>query len=339
MSTLNLDSISPTETVEIENGLSLVPRLRLNITVYPSSQVVSKPIDEWKMKQTLIDFLKNSLSDPVTVPEEDLKIRRVRDLKKRKRDDPVASGTIFIRDLGFLRKTSRKGEEDEEKSVEEVEKKFSDWRRYIVEKMDGIELNLEGVKFKLNVAVPESDDFKAMKKGWEEFYAFGNRGFSRSGKQETDTIILRGVPSRWFAEPRVSSKPSMLVTHTIFSTFGKIRNLNVAEDDDPGKDANDDDGDLVSGLHCKIVVQFEKHKDFYNTFKAFCGRSLHKEGSKLKADYEVAWDKDGFFRNLRNQTQEDSSRARETTTYPRQQQHYSRFSSDEAPRKRFKVRN
>ncbi|XP_004290974.1 PREDICTED: uncharacterized protein LOC101314046 [Fragaria vesca subsp. vesca] len=333
MSTLKLDSLSPAETVEIENGLSLVPRLRLNITVYPSSQVVSKPIDEWKMKQTLIDFMKSSLSDPIMVPEEDLKIRRVKDLKKRKRDDPVASGTIFIRDLGFLRKKSRK-DEDEERSVEEVEKKFRDWRRYIVEKMDGIELNLEGVKFKLNVAVPESDDFNGMKKGWEEFHAFGNRGFSK--KQETDTIILRGVPSRWFAEPRVSSKPSMLVTHTIFSTFGKIRNLNVAEDDDPGKDANEDGGDLVSGLHCKIVVQFEKHKDFYNTFKSFCGRSLQKEGSKMKADYEVAWDKDGFFLNLRNQTQENSSRARETTTYPRQQQHFSRFSANEAPRKRFK---
>lgn len=50
-------------------------------------------------------------------------------------------------------------------------------------------------------------------------------GFSK--KQETDTIILRGVPSRWFAEPRVSSKPSMLVTHTIFSTFGKIRHVNL----------------------------------------------------------------------------------------------------------------
>lgn len=175
MSTLELDSLSPAETVEIENGLSLVPRLRLNITVYPSSQVVSKPIDEWKMKQTLIEFLKNSLSDPITVPEEDLKIKRVRDLKKRKRDDPVASGTIFIRDLGFLNRTS-KNDEDKEKSVQELEKKFSDWTRYIVEKMDGIELNLEGVKFKLNVAVPESDDFEGMKKGWEEFYAFGNRG-------------------------------------------------------------------------------------------------------------------------------------------------------------------
>lgn len=58
-----------------------------------------------------------------------------------------------------------------------------------------------------------------------------------------------------------------------------IRNLNVAEDDDPGKDANEDGQDLVSGLHCKIVVQFEKYKDFYNTFKAFCGRSLQKVGS------------------------------------------------------------
>ena len=47
--------------------------------------------------------------------------------------------------------------------------------------------------------------------------------YSRGTKKEPDTIILRGLPSRWFAETRVSSKPSMLVTHTIFSTFGKIR--------------------------------------------------------------------------------------------------------------------
>lgn len=48
-------------------------------------------------------------------------------------------------------------------------------------------------------------------------------GYNRSSRQQPDTIILRGVPSRWFAEPRVSSKPSMLVTHSIFSAFGQIR--------------------------------------------------------------------------------------------------------------------
>jgi len=54
------------------------------------------------------------------------------------------------------------------------------------------------------------------------------------------------------------------------------RNLNVAEDDDFGKDANEDSGDLVSGLYCKIVVQFEKYRDSHDALKVVCGRSLQK---------------------------------------------------------------
>lgn len=48
-------------------------------------------------------------------------------------------------------------------------------------------------------------------------------GFSVGVARRPDTIIVKAVPSRWFAETRVSSKPSMLVTHTIFSVLGKIR--------------------------------------------------------------------------------------------------------------------
>jgi arginine/serine-rich splicing factor 17 len=87
--------------------------------------------------------------------------------------------------------------------------------------MNGVELNLQGVKFRLDVVVPDCDDFDVMKKNWEEFYAFGKRNLNL--RREPDTIVMSGVPSRWFAETRVSSKPSMLVTHTIFSKFGKIR--------------------------------------------------------------------------------------------------------------------
>ncbi|XP_038886388.1 A-kinase anchor protein 17A isoform X2 [Benincasa hispida] len=272
-----LESLPPTETLEMENGLKLVPRLKLNFTVYHSSPSVSKSLDEWKLKRALIDFLKTSLSVPVIVPEEDLVIKRIKELKTRKREDPLARGTLFVRDLGFLKTVNKRYEEEEEEEVTALEKKFLDWRRVLVEKLDGIELNLEGFKFKLTVVIPESDNFEEMKKAWEEFYAFGNRGYSRSGSQGPDTITLRGAPSRWFAEPRVSSKPSMLVTHTIFSTFGKIRNLNIAVDDDFGKDGNEDGEDIISGLHCKITVQFEKHRDFYNALKVLSGRSLQKD--------------------------------------------------------------
>lgn len=341
-----LETLPPTETLEIENGLSLVPRVKLNLTIHPSLPSVSKPIDEWQLKRALIDFLKTSLSVSITVAEEDIQIRRLKDLKKRKRDEPVARGALFIRDLGFLnnRKKSEENTDNEEEDVKELEKKFLDWRRYVAEKMDGIELNLEGVKYNLSVEIPVSDDFERMRKDWEELYAFRNRDYSRRGKQGPDTIVLRGVPSRWFAEPRVSSKPSMLVTHTIFSTFGKIRNLNVAEDDDFRKETVEDDLgiDIVSGLHCKIVVQFEKYQDFHNALKVLCGRSLQKQGSRLSADYEVTWDKDGFFRNSRSQNQEKSSRMQETaaaryrTETPRHEPHTSQYTSNDTRRKRFK---
>ncbi|KAL7183716.1 hypothetical protein ACSBR2_025991 [Camellia fascicularis] len=199
--------------------------LQLLLTIHYADHSV-KPLDEWQLKCSLTDFLKSSFS--LTVPEDDIVVRRFKELKKRKRDDPVAHGALFIRDLGFLSKFSRSeilhgidGEDD----VKELEKKFLDWRRSIVGKTDGIELNLEGVKFRLTALVPESDDF-GMRKEWEELNAFGNRGYSRGGRQQQpDTIVLKGVPSRWFAKPIVSSKPSMLVTHTIFSAFGKIRKV------------------------------------------------------------------------------------------------------------------
>ncbi|CAL1395840.1 unnamed protein product [Linum trigynum] len=337
-----LESLPPTKTLELENGLSLLPRVKLELTVHPTPSSVAKQIDEWKLKRALMEFLKNSLSVSIEVPEEDLEFRRFKDLKKRKREDPVAHGTLSIRDLGFLTRKKR-GDEGKDEDVKEVEKKFVEWRKYIVEKLDGIELNLEGDQYKLSVDVPASDDFQGMKKSWEEASAFGSRGFSRGGRQEPDTIVVRGVPSRWFAEPRVSSKPSMLVTHTIFSAFGKIRNLSVVEDNQDKVDDGIGGGDIISGLHCKIVVQFEKYTDFCNSLRVLCGRSLQKQGSRLKADYEVTWSKDGFFQNARNQAVEKSSRTPATfgghprNNFPSRVEPYiSRFNSEDTRRKRFK---
>ncbi|KAL0689885.1 hypothetical protein Bca4012_089563 [Brassica carinata] len=312
----SLEELSPLETLEIENGLSLVSRVKLFLTIHPLVPSVSKPIDEWQLKRSLIDFLKNSTFPSVTISEEDIVVRRHRDLKKRKRDEPVAHGSLFIRDLGFL-----EGKKKKDDDAKVLEKKFIEWRKVLVEKMNGIEVNLEGVKYTLTVVLPVSDDFERLKKDWEEF------GHPREGRREADTMILRGVPSRWFAETRVSSKPSMLVAHTIFSTFGKIRNFNVAEDDNLGKDTDEYSGDLVSGLYCKIVVQFEKYNDFVNAMKAFCGRSMQKEGTRLKADYELTWDKVGFFRNSRRASDHrDDGYRNETAGY----------NTDDLRRKRFR---
>uniref|UniRef100_A0A803M2N1 Uncharacterized protein n=1 Tax=Chenopodium quinoa TaxID=63459 RepID=A0A803M2N1_CHEQI len=170
-----LDSIPPTDSVEITNGLTLTPRIKLRLTIHHADASVS-PLDEWKLKRSLINFLKSSFSIPITIPEEDLIVRRFKDLKKRKREDAVAVASLFIRDLGFIVSAAEKikGFDGGDGGLEEVlEKKFLEWRIVLVEKMDGMEVNLEGVKFRVSVNLPVSDDFEKMKKEWQEFYAFG----------------------------------------------------------------------------------------------------------------------------------------------------------------------
>lgn len=361
----SLRSLPRTETLDLENGLSLSPRLKILLNFFRSDPSV-RPIDEWQLKSSLLDFLKSSqlsVSIP-SIPEDDLLIQRSKDLKKRKRDDPVASGTLYIRDLAFLNNPNPYYKKikidssadadadadagDTKEDVEALEKRFLEWRTSVINYIDGIELNIKGVKFRLSASLPEADDFDLVKKSWEEFYALDSRAYySRGSRHRPDTLILGGVPSRWFAEPRVSSKPSMLVTHTIFSLFGKIRNLNVAGGDDLGKTIEDAKGDgIVSGLNCKIWVQFEKYDDFFNAMRVLCGHSMQKQGSRLKADYVVTWDRDGFFRNMqqktsRNQVQERSGQMHELTgrsrhEVPRLQSQVTRLGLDGSRPKRFR---
>lgn len=73
--------------------------------------------------------------------------------------------------------------------------------------------------------------------------------------------------------------------------------------------------------------------------------AILQQGSQLKADYEVTWDKDGFFRTSRNQAEEKSNRmplktARQyKSEAPRCEVYGSRFTADDTRRKRFKVKD
>lgn len=65
------------------------------------------------------------------------------------------------------------------------------------------------------------------------------------------------------------------------SAVESVRNLDVAEDNDIGKDADEDEAEIVSGLQCKIIVRFEKHRDFSTALKILSGRSMEKVNVKF----------------------------------------------------------
>ncbi|KAI6687596.1 hypothetical protein NL676_024424 [Syzygium grande] len=179
MSLKTSDAASPLDPIPIDASLTLVPRVRLTLAVHPASpSSLAKPLDDWQLKKALLDFLKGSLAAPLSVPDGDLEIRRVKDVRKWRRDDPVVRGSLVIRDLGFLRSSRGSHAEDggREDEVRVLEEKYADWKRYLVEKMNGMDLVLGGVKFVLGVEAPASDSFEGTRKEWEEFYAFGNQG-------------------------------------------------------------------------------------------------------------------------------------------------------------------
>nr|XP_015638492.1 uncharacterized protein LOC4326380 [Oryza sativa Japonica Group] len=196
-------------------------RLKLLLTFFRADLSV-RPVDEWQLEMAMAPSLRDPpLSLPV-LPNSDLSVS-LPDLHKLRRNEPVTSGILHVRDLSFLRPRSHNGDDDEEteEMTREQEEKYLQWRSSLVEKLAGIELNLERVKFRMSVEIPPSDDFRAMKKSWENFYAselLSSRNPVRKIAKRPDTILVRGVPSRWFAETRISSKASTLVTHTIIES-------------------------------------------------------------------------------------------------------------------------
>jgi splicing factor, arginine/serine-rich 17 len=172
-----LSSLPPTETLEIGHGLFLSPRVKFLLTFFRADQTV-RPLDEWKLKNALLSFLRSPPLSLTQVPDEDLLLSRLSDLHKRKRDEAVATGTLYVRDLSFLEPAERESADRENGEEEMLRKRFLDWRKSVVEKLSGIELNIEGVKFKMTLDIPVSDDFEKMKKSWEEFHAFKSNNSS-----------------------------------------------------------------------------------------------------------------------------------------------------------------
>ncbi|KAI5012407.1 A-kinase anchor protein 17A isoform X1 [Hordeum vulgare subsp. vulgare] len=330
-------ALRPSEPFPLPSGVSLARRLKLLLSFSRTGLSVS-PVDEWQLKSALLAFLRKPPLSLSLLQDSDLSVSRLPDLQKRRRDDPVASGILYVRDLSFLRPSNRAGGDEAEKMTpEQEENKYSQWRSSLVQKLDGIDLNLKGVMYRMSVEIPASDDFTAMKKSWEEFYAselFSTRNPVRKIAKRPDTILVRGVPSRWFAETRISSKASTLVTHTIFSALGKIRTLNISNDDELEEKKDETNKGLISGLNCKVWVQFESYDDFHNAMKALCGRSLEKEGSRLKVNYDVTWDREGFFRNGQYELAHNKLEERDAPVHGRKKHYTSRIESDH--RKRFR---
>ncbi|KNA20476.1 hypothetical protein SOVF_051970 [Spinacia oleracea] len=149
------------------------------------------------------------------------------------------------------------------------------------EKLDTFEVTRDGTLYVVKVFPPSfSEDATQM--------MCATSGLT----EDPPAIILNGIPSHWFAEQPDSSQPSKRLLCIFLETFGKVRDLDVVQDENFGKDEKNihltkKKDSISTDVYCKVIVQYEEYEHCYNALKFLCSHSLQK-GSGI-ADYEVSW--------------------------------------------------
>eukprot|EP00741_Cyanophora_paradoxa_P005099 tig00000857_g4941.t1 len=198
-----------------------------------------------------------------------------------------------------------------------------------VKKVDGRRVFLRGVEFKAEAEENRPAEYAAIQREWERvFYGGGMKGAKRrfedlSPGERPDTIVLSGLPSRWFvddapqpapseagpaepapaAPPPASSSstapatgrtsrlrgPSLRVLRTVFSKFGRIRNVEISEVPRTGKESVEEE--FERAMNFLVHVQFFEYADFCRAVRTFASRALHKEGASFICYFKLDFDR------------------------------------------------
>ena len=205
--------------VNLPAQLYLLPyRLsRLSVT---RKDGLPKTVNEWELKEAIHAQVRKCMSSHPQadalepMKEKDLKVKWSDGLDQSKKGEPIAfaSLTLWGSQASQQRDPATAGQCD----ADRLHAVVAD----VIKSMEGWEFRVAGVRLVCRATDDQlagSAAFEAMEAEWT-----ASSGAGRPASPP-DTLRVCGVPSRWLAEERVSSKPSLLVAHTVFSALGPVR--------------------------------------------------------------------------------------------------------------------
>lgn len=139
--------------IELSEGLSLVPCTVISLS-FVRADVSVKPVDEWQLKSGLMTLFKKRFG--LTVADRDLVVQKEKNYFKKRRDEPIADGTLHLWAANSEVESTAKGRHE-----------GGDYGKYVAENVNGVELSIGGLKLKCLAVIKESNDFDALKRGWE----------------------------------------------------------------------------------------------------------------------------------------------------------------------------
>lgn len=151
-------SSTPNAVIELSEGLSLVPCTVVSLS-FVRADVSVKPVDEWQLKGGLMVMFKKRFG--LAVVDRDLVVHKEKNYFKKRRDEPIADGTLHL----WGSKPEAQGRSE-----------GADFGKYVVENVNGVELSIGGLKLKCLAVIKETNDFEALKRAWEGVSTGPRRG-------------------------------------------------------------------------------------------------------------------------------------------------------------------
>ena len=154
-------------------------------------------------------------------------------------------------------------------------------------------------------------------KSWGGF--FTDRGVETfdEGKpgERPDTVLVRGLPVKWFTSRTSEDKPCPRVLTQAFQKFGPVRQVGIVELQTSQSQSNkfSSFGPGSGALHFDGYVQYDKYSSFTNAMSSLKGMKilrLEDGGREAVALIGVDFDRGGFLseRNIRKRRRQEERR-------------------------------
>ena len=144
--------------VQLGSGISLVAKRELHFT-FTRLDNVPRGVDEWDLKEVLLSNLKRLVKFTPS-DERDLKVQKEKELHRKRREDPIATGSLKLWQCGF------KGPAINVDSLSSL----------IVTKLDQHEMRVQGVKLVCKVESLSESSLESMTADWEKSYRPSSQG-------------------------------------------------------------------------------------------------------------------------------------------------------------------
>ena len=168
-----------------------------------------------------------------------------------------------------------------------------------ISKLDGKVMKLSGFADPLKIRAAESKVKFPTAHDWNSFFRESQDLDERNPGERPDTVYLKGLPCKWFADDDSTSKPSEEVLKSVFRRFGKIRCVDIPILDTYRQRLSKGNSEFQtfyygSHLHFDAFVQYSQYQGFSTAMSALKGMKLmyiSEEGRAATANIQVEFDK------------------------------------------------